>query len=75
MHFLLFHMQGPDPSLAYRPNLEKNATKEKEDYRNFEVSIQRSLLTHLFNAAFIHGQSGEFSDEEHTITIMEKLQI
>uniref|UniRef100_H3DPG0 Inositol oxygenase n=1 Tax=Tetraodon nigroviridis TaxID=99883 RepID=H3DPG0_TETNG len=26
---------GPDPSLAYRPNVEKE-TKEKEEYRNFE---------------------------------------
>lgn len=33
-------MQGPDPSLAYRPNLEKNKTKEIKDYRNFEVSFQ-----------------------------------
>lgn len=35
-------MQGPDPSLAYRPNLETDKTKEKEDYRNFKVSIQSS---------------------------------
>lgn len=39
-------MQGPDPSLAYRPNLEGNESKQK-DYRNFEVSIQ-SLIRHLF---------------------------
>lgn len=31
--FFFSQMQGPDPSLAYRPNLEKN----KEDYRNYEV--------------------------------------
>ena len=30
-------MQGPDPSLAYRPDLEKCENKEKEDYRNFQV--------------------------------------
>lgn len=30
--------QGPDPSLVYRPNLEREA-KEKEEYRNFEVSL------------------------------------
>lgn len=40
---LLFLMQGPDPSLAYRPNLEKDETKGKEEYRNFEVSIQLFL--------------------------------
>lgn len=36
--YKLFEMQGPDPSLAYRPNLEMREPKEKEDYRNFEVS-------------------------------------
>lgn len=36
-------MQGPDPSLAYRPNLEKKEAKEKEDYRNFEVSSKALL--------------------------------
>ncbi|KAF3854754.1 hypothetical protein F7725_022809 [Dissostichus mawsoni] len=30
---------GPDPSLAYRPNLKTNETKEKEGYRNFENSV------------------------------------
>lgn len=37
-------LQGPDPSLAYRPDLDINKTKEKDDYRNFEVSIQSSSL-------------------------------
>lgn len=36
-------MQGPDPSLAYQPNLERKDTKEKEDYRNFEVSSKALL--------------------------------
>lgn len=36
-------MQGPDPSLAYRPNLENNKTKEKKDYRNFEVRFETHL--------------------------------
>ncbi|XP_072241863.1 inositol oxygenase isoform X2 [Leuresthes tenuis] len=29
---------GPDPSLAYRPDLEKCENKDKEDYRNFQHS-------------------------------------
>ncbi|XP_031149268.1 inositol oxygenase isoform X2 [Sander lucioperca] len=33
---------GPDPSLAYRPNLETDKTKEKEDYRNFKHSVWAS---------------------------------
>ncbi|XP_062246556.1 inositol oxygenase isoform X3 [Platichthys flesus] len=36
---------GPDPSLAYRPNLEKNENKEKEDFRNFETG---SLIDRVF---------------------------
>ena len=30
--------QGSDPPLVYQPNLDKEA-KEKEEYRNFEVSL------------------------------------
>ncbi|XP_034735728.1 inositol oxygenase isoform X2 [Etheostoma cragini] len=33
---------GPDPSLAYRPNLDVDKTKEKEDYRNFKHSVWAS---------------------------------
>lgn len=50
-------MQGPDPSLAYRPNLEKTEPKEKGDYRNFEVSskalfqlMMLFLMLHSFMA-------------------------
>ncbi|KAK5928103.1 hypothetical protein CgunFtcFv8_013193 [Champsocephalus gunnari] len=37
---------GPDPSLAYRPNLKTNKTKEKEGYRNFESG---DLIDRVFN--------------------------
>lgn len=41
--------KGPDPSLAYRPNLETGKAKDKEDYRNFEV-IQK----HTLNSTLIY---------------------
>ena len=31
------HLQGPDPSLVYRPEIVEKQYKDKEDYRNFEV--------------------------------------
>ncbi|KAF7662078.1 hypothetical protein LDENG_00247020 [Lucifuga dentata] len=37
---------GPDPSLAYRPNLETKESKQKEEYRNFESG---SLIDCVFN--------------------------
>lgn len=36
-------MQGPDPSLAYRPNVD--AKKTKEEYRNFEVMAQKCVCS------------------------------
>lgn len=63
-------MQGADPSLAYRPNLDKNEAKEKEEYRNFEVSIYSLSLWHLFNATIVYGQRNKFKDDKNIITVM-----
>uniref|UniRef100_A0A3Q2VZM8 Inositol oxygenase n=1 Tax=Haplochromis burtoni TaxID=8153 RepID=A0A3Q2VZM8_HAPBU len=38
--------KGPDPSLAYRPNLETSKAKDKEDYRNFELFNCLILMQH-----------------------------
>lgn len=58
-------MQGPDPSLAYRPNLEKNETKEKEDYRNFEVSVQNSPSEDI--CLILRSFMAKFMGEKHTV--------
>lgn len=33
-------LQGPDPSLAYRPEVKMKEAKKKEEYRNYEVSAR-----------------------------------
>ncbi|KAF3688876.1 Inositol oxygenase [Channa argus] len=57
-------MQGPDLSLAYRPNLEKNNVKEKKDYRNFETG---SLIDRVFSTyKLMHSnQTLEFVKQKH----------
>ncbi|XP_029008806.1 inositol oxygenase isoform X1 [Betta splendens] len=64
---------GPDPSLAYRPNLETNATKEKKDYRNFETGslIERVFSTYKLmhtnqTVAFVKQKHAEWSGCSHT---------
>ncbi|XP_042081168.1 inositol oxygenase [Haplochromis burtoni] len=56
---------GPDPSLAYRPNLETSKAKDKEDYRNFESG---NLIDRVFNTySLMHTyQTVEFVNQKHT---------
>ncbi|XP_053175111.1 inositol oxygenase isoform X1 [Scomber japonicus] len=56
---------GPDPSLAYRPNLDKNEAKEKEEYRNFEDG---SLIDRVFNTyKLMHtNQTLDFVKQKHS---------
>ncbi|XP_029951178.1 inositol oxygenase [Salarias fasciatus] len=64
---------GPDPSLAYRPNLETNETKEKEGYRNFEsgslfdrVFKTYSLMHTSQTLAFVEQKHSEWTGCTHT---------
>ncbi|XP_031716267.1 inositol oxygenase [Anarrhichthys ocellatus] len=56
---------GPDPSLAYRPNLEMNKSKEKQDYRNYESG---SLIDRVFNTyKLMHtNQTLDFVKQKHS---------
>uniref|UniRef100_A0A3Q2VZM0 Inositol oxygenase n=1 Tax=Haplochromis burtoni TaxID=8153 RepID=A0A3Q2VZM0_HAPBU len=54
---------GPDPSLAYRPNLETSKAKDKEDYRNFEHFSTHRL--ELFNCLILM-QHTEWNGCNHT---------
>uniref|UniRef100_G3PHJ2 Inositol oxygenase n=1 Tax=Gasterosteus aculeatus aculeatus TaxID=481459 RepID=G3PHJ2_GASAC len=56
---------GPDPSLAYRPDLDINKTKEKDDYRNFESG---SLIDRVFNTyKLMHtNQTLDFVKKKHS---------
>ncbi|KAA8590170.1 hypothetical protein FQN60_014104 [Etheostoma spectabile] len=58
--------QGPDPSLAYRPNLEVDKTKEKEDYRNFKSG---NLIDRVFNTyKLMHtNQTLDFVKQKHSV--------
>ncbi|XP_038124772.1 inositol oxygenase [Cyprinodon tularosa] len=53
---------GPDPSLAYRPNLDPS--KEKEDYRNF---VDGSLINRVFKTySLMHtNQTVDFVKQKH----------
>ncbi|XP_037538790.1 inositol oxygenase [Nematolebias whitei] len=60
---------GPDPSLAYRPNLQK----EKEDYRNFESGILFSRVFKTYSlmhtnqtVEFVKTKSSEWTQFNHT---------
>ncbi|KAM9807810.1 LOW QUALITY PROTEIN: inositol oxygenase [Neosynchiropus ocellatus] len=55
---------GPDPSLAYRPNLDETFTKEKDEYRNFESG---SLIDRVFNTyKLMHtNQTLDFVRQKH----------
>lgn len=52
-------MQGPDPSLAYRPNIEPKKTKE--EYRNFEVMVRKCVcfMRDIFDCELLNGQNDE----------------
>lgn len=52
-------MQGPDPSLAYRPNIEPKKTKE--EYRNFEVMMRKRVcfMRDIFDCELLNGQNDE----------------
>ncbi|XP_057693927.1 inositol oxygenase [Corythoichthys intestinalis] len=54
---------GPDPSLAYRPNLTSE-TKKEEDYRNFEKG---SVAQHVYNTyKLMHtNQNVDFVKQKH----------
>ncbi|KAM6960727.1 inositol oxygenase isoform 2-T2 [Aplochiton taeniatus] len=55
---------GPDPSLAYRPNLEPKDSKDKSEYRNFESG---SLFDRVFNTyRLMHtNQTLDFVKQKH----------
>ncbi|XP_043980595.1 inositol oxygenase isoform X2 [Gambusia affinis] len=55
---------GPDPSLAYRPNLENS--KEKEEYRNF---VDGSLFNRVFKTySVMHtNQTVDFVQQKHAV--------